>query len=116
MRRIGPLEACEEVMKDFYDDPLRKNSTLGPDHLAELRRIAIDLVEHKKWDELPWGQAWGGKYPDSPTEAEIEAELNILKPKAVRMMRQGAGEEDYCTIEEHRRTISLEFSDVFLMS
>jgi hypothetical protein len=60
MKRINPQEACEAASKAFRDDPRRKNFTLGPDHLAELRRIAIDLVEHKKWDELPWGQAWGG--------------------------------------------------------
>lgn len=81
--------------------------------LNELWEKAEEIVCHKKWNELPWDDAWSGKYPIDPIRNEVDLEFDALRKKAERMIKHGPSINDYETLEDQVRTISLEFCETF---
>lgn len=79
----------------------------------ELRLIASELVDSRKWDELPWEKAWAGSYPEKLTTTEIENELILLKQKIYRIQQSGLSDFDFSTTDEHVRTLYLDSSEYF---
>jgi hypothetical protein len=79
----------------------------------ELRQKALDLITQRKWDTLPWEDAWSGKYPDPPLEAEIEHEFLILCEKAARILDSGLSESECGNLQERLRLIALEYCETF---
>lgn len=76
--------------------------------IDQLRKVAESLTEARAWDQLPWDDAWAGKYPKQRTEQQVNAELRILIAKVERIMRTGRIEEEYSSIQEQQRMIHLE--------
>lgn len=75
--------------------------------LGELRNIAESLVESLAWDQLPWDDAWAGKYPERSAQ-QVDAELAVLTAKVERIIRTGQFEGEYSSMQEHLRMIHLE--------
>ena len=80
---------------------------------SELREMAISITDSRKWDELPWCDAWNGTYPIRPSDSEVEREFSLLQKKATRIIGGGTLESEYLTMDEHCRMIYLESAQTF---
>ncbi|NOR70371.1 MAG: hypothetical protein GQ532_11885 [Methylomarinum sp.] len=79
------------------------------EQLSELREEALTLVKATKLGEQSWGNAWSGKYPDEPTDDEIQTELKLLKEKVTRLLSADCDmNEEYKNTEEVIRMVAIE--------
>lgn len=57
-----------------------------------IREAANKISIQDSWDELSWEDAWCGKYPEEPTERQIEDEYQLLEKMALNIRK---GSDDY---------------------
>jgi len=80
---------------------------------AEIRDIARELIQDRKWEELPWKDAWNGAYAIRPTKYEIEVEATILEEKAIKIITEDLSGEPYPYVKDLIRVMSLESAKTF---
>ena len=80
---------------------------------SEIRHLAEEILVSRKWDALPWSDAWAGVYPVCPSNEEIEREAQALEIKATRIISGGPIQQEYGDLAEHIRMISLESARSF---
>lgn len=109
----------EEILTELDNYELDSGRTKGTvtfneEQFNELREEAFSIVKGINLERLTWDDAWNGRYPEEPSDEDVNAEFEALKAKAHRILSGTADiTEEYSNWTEHRRMIALEFCKTF---